>query len=91
LKGDAFGKEVSFALFEKFAQIVNSQIKYNKNGDINAIPIVGYHAISRGNLDFTHPELFDLEMKYLYDNGFKVITLEDLGYDEKQERFYIKK
>ncbi|HJU58367.1 MAG TPA: polysaccharide deacetylase family protein [Nitrososphaeraceae archaeon] len=90
LKGDAFGKEVSFALFEKFVQIVNSQTKYNKNGDINAIPIVGYHAISRGNVDFTHPELFDLEMKYLYDNGFKVITLEDLGYDEKQERFYIK-
>lgn len=90
LKGDAFGKEVSFALFEKFAQIVNSQTKYNKNGEINAIPIVGYHAISRGNVDFTHPELFDLEMKYLYDNGFKVITLDDLGYDEKQERFYIK-
>lgn len=90
LKGDAFGKEVSFALFEKFAQIVNSQTKYNKNEEINAIPIVGYHAISRGNVDFTHPELFDLEMKYLYDNGFKVITLDDLGYDENQERFYIK-
>jgi hypothetical protein len=29
-------------------------------------------------------------MKYLYDNGFKVITLDDLGYDENQERFYIK-
>jgi hypothetical protein len=29
-------------------------------------------------------------MQYLSDNGFKVITLDDLGYDKSQERFYIK-
>jgi hypothetical protein len=28
-------------------------------------------------------------MKYLYDNGFNVITLVDLGYDDYQERFYV--
>ena len=38
----------------------------------------------------TSPELFYLEMQYLYDNGFKVITIDDLGYDKSQERFYIK-
>ena len=88
--GDEFVNEVLFALFEKFAKIVDSQTKFNKNGEINAIPIIGYHAISRGNIDFTPPELFDLEMKYLYDNGFQVITLSDLGYDENKEHFYIK-
>jgi peptidoglycan/xylan/chitin deacetylase (PgdA/CDA1 family) len=87
--GDEFGYEPLFLLFEKFAKIVDSQTKFNKNGEINVIPIIGYHAISRGNIDFTPPELFDLEMKYLYDNGFKVITLNDLKYDENQERFYI--
>jgi hypothetical protein len=29
-------------------------------------------------------------MEYLYDNGFKVITIDDLGYDKYQERFYVK-
>ena len=29
-------------------------------------------------------------MEYLYDNGFKVITLDDLEYDKNQERFYLK-
>jgi len=28
-------------------------------------------------------------MKYLYENGYNVITVSDLGYDENQERFYI--
>jgi len=29
-------------------------------------------------------------MQYLYDNGFKVITINDLGYDKDQDRFYVK-
>jgi hypothetical protein len=29
-------------------------------------------------------------MEYLHENNFKVITLADLGYNENQERFYIK-
>lgn len=29
-------------------------------------------------------------MKYLHDNGFRVITLSDLGYDENSNSFYIK-
>jgi hypothetical protein len=33
--------------------------------------------------------LFDAEMKYLYDNGFKVITMADLGYDENSKNLYI--
>ena len=38
----------------------------------------------------TSIELFDKEMKYLYDNGFKILKLTDLGYDEKEHHFYIK-
>jgi hypothetical protein len=29
-------------------------------------------------------------MEYLYENGYNIITLSDLVYDENQERFYIK-
>ena len=29
-------------------------------------------------------------MEYLHDNGFKVITIDDLGYDKTHERFYVK-
>jgi hypothetical protein len=34
--------------------------------------------------------LFDKEMKYLHDNGFKVLTMADLGYDENNKNLYIK-
>jgi hypothetical protein len=30
-------------------------------------------------------------MKYLHDNGVKVITMSDLGYDENSRSLYIKK
>ena len=38
----------------------------------------------------TDVNLFDAEMKYLYDNGFKVLTMSDLGYDENSKYLYIK-
>ena len=88
---DPHGKEVSYILFEKFVEVVNSQTAFNKQGEINAIPIIGYHEIATDDELDTSPELFEQEMKYLYENDYKVITLADLGYDESQERFYIKK
>jgi len=87
---DPHGKKVSKAVLEKFIEVVNSQTKFNKNGKINAIPIIGYHKIDTGKDYYTSPELFEQEMEYLHDNGFKVITLGDLGYDENQQHFYIK-
>jgi hypothetical protein len=87
---DPHGIDVSYLLYKKFVEVVNSQIKFNKPGNINAIPIVGYHEVTKDAEDATSPELFYLEMQYLFDNGFKVITLDDLGYDKSQERFYIK-
>src|SRR5215211_645546 len=89
-KKDPHGKKVSKAVLEKFIEVVNSQNKFNKNGEINAIPIVGYHKIDTGKDYYTSQELFEQEMEYLHDNGFKVITLGDLGYDDNQERFYVK-
>jgi hypothetical protein len=33
--------------------------------------------------------LFDAEMKYLYDNGFTVLTMADLGYDGNIHQLHI--
>jgi hypothetical protein len=38
----------------------------------------------------TTVDLFDQEMKYLHDDGFKVLTINQLGYDTTNNSFYIK-
>ena len=79
-------------IFQKFIQEVNSQAAYNnKTGFTNAIPIVAYHSIddSKGPSS-TNIGLFALEMKYLHDNGFKVIPMSDLSYDENTNYMYIR-
>jgi peptidoglycan/xylan/chitin deacetylase (PgdA/CDA1 family) len=87
---DPHGEKVNEAMLEQFIKILERQTEFNKNEEINAIPIVAYHRLDT-NKDFdTSPELFEQEMQYLYENGYNVITLSDLGYDENQERFYIK-
>jgi len=89
-KEDPHGGFISSKLFEKFVEIVESQKVFNQHGEINAIPIIGYHEISKEKSVYTSEELFEAEMNYLYKNGFKVITLDDLEYDDDKERFYIK-
>jgi hypothetical protein len=34
--------------------------------------------------------IFASEMKYLYENGFMIITVKDLGHDEMSNRLYVK-
>jgi hypothetical protein len=76
--------------FEEFVKEVNSQDDFSIGGNIKAIPIVAYHDfrgrgftdISSGDDDvYTDAKLFKAEMKYLYENGFKVTTMADLGYE----------
>jgi hypothetical protein len=80
--------------FEEFVKVVNSQDNFNnnnENGIINAIPIIAYHDLDYGERipGSTDVNLFDAEMKYLYDNGFTVLTMADLGYDENTNQLYI--
>jgi peptidoglycan/xylan/chitin deacetylase (PgdA/CDA1 family) len=79
-------------IFERFVQEVNSQQIYNRNGLINAIPIIAYHDTDNDkDEDSTDIALFDSEMKYLHDNGFKVITMSELGYNENSKDLYVMK
>ncbi len=84
-------------MLQKFIVDVNSQLQYNKNGIINAIPIVIYHnfvtypdvSYSKDAADTT-VNLFDQEMKYLHDNGFKVLTMNHIGYDSTNNALNIR-
>ena len=83
----------STAIFNKFVDFVDSQFKYNdnKNGIINAIPLIAYHSIDNDRTSSsTDIDLFSAEMKYLYDNGFKVLTMHNIGYDQNNNHLYVK-
>ena len=96
---DAERKENSYSdpqMLDRFIEVVNSQSTYNTDGIIDAIPIVIWHRIDNsGEGDpesyATTIDLFEKEIKYLHDNGFKVLTMADLGYDENSNYLYIKR
>ena len=78
-------------IFQIFVQEVNSQIPYNnKNNRIYAIPIVAYHSIGKNSPHSTDLGLFAEEMKYLHDNNFRVLTMNDLGFDKNNYYIYVK-
>jgi peptidoglycan/xylan/chitin deacetylase (PgdA/CDA1 family) len=79
-------------MYQEFVNVVNSQENFNGDGIIRAIPIIAYHDLDYGyrTPDSTSVNLFDAEMKYLYDNGFTVLTMADLGYDENIHQLYIR-
>lgn len=99
----AMYRDNSTMIFNAFVEAINSQTQYNTNGTINAIPIIVYHNVDYKNstnssnvspewLDSTiDVNLFEQEMKYLYDNGFQVLTMSDLGYNQTSSSLYIKK
>jgi hypothetical protein len=77
-------------ILQKFVEIVNSQNQFNKNGQIRAIPIIAYHTIDdSGGSSSTDVNEFAQEMKYLHDNGFRVITMSSLAYDPNSNFMYL--
>jgi len=82
--------------FQEFVQRVNSQIRYNTNGKINAIPIITYHNLTNSMQDYNNMtstitvDLFAQQMKYLHDNGFRVLLLNQLSYDPNNKVFVLK-
>ncbi|HEV2876153.1 MAG TPA: hypothetical protein VGW09_02640 [Nitrososphaeraceae archaeon] len=82
-----------FQTLQMFIKVMNSSINYNTaEGITNAIPIIIYHSIDNTGRNYsTNIDLFELEMRYLHDNGFTVLNMADLGYDENTNYLYIKK
>lgn len=75
----------------------NNSNNYATDG-IDAVPIITYHDIKNGTVPFEKGKLplttdlnqFKQEMKYLRDNGFTIITLQDIGYNPVTKYLYIK-
>ena len=81
----------STKMFSDFVKIVNSQSTYNHGGKLNATPLIIFHNITfTTNRPYnTNVGLFDQLMKYLYENHFKVLTYEQLGYNTDANTFYL--
>jgi peptidoglycan/xylan/chitin deacetylase (PgdA/CDA1 family) len=84
-------------MYNQFVNEVNLQSQYNKNGCINAIPIVVYHDfivdnnhVYQPNQSYTDAGLFSAEMKYLHDNGFLVLKMSNLGFNPINNYLYVK-
>jgi len=92
----------STRILDIFVEIMNYQTQFNSNGTMTAIPIVVFHNIDYNNNNSSNStprwiqdsttdiDLFDREMKHLHDNGFKVLTMSDLGYNQTSNKLYIK-
>ena len=79
-------------MLNRFIQVVSGEDKYNRPGQpVDAIPIVVYHRIDNSRAPYsTTVSLFTAEMKYLHDNGFKVVNMADLVYVNATNSFYLK-
>ena len=84
-------------MLRQFVHEVNIESNYNKNGCIKAIPIVVYHDFVVDShhrylpdKSITDASLFSAEMKYLHDNGFIVLKMSDIGYNQSNNYLYIK-
>jgi len=70
-------------MLQRFIKVVNSQSKYNTHDEFNAVPILIWHKIDNTLEEYsTSIGLFEAEMRYLYENGFIVLTMADLVYDD---------
>lgn len=73
-------------MFEQFIEIVEGQTKYNTENSINAIPILIYHSVDYSGDDYSiNPDLFEKEMEYLFENGYKIFQMKDIVYNNEEE------
>jgi len=100
-KKDSFNNST---IYSDFINTVNSQTKYNNGnssgggaggsnkGTLNAISLITFHnVLPLGSKPYTtNVAMFDQMMKYLHDNGFRVMNMSNLGYDAKNNVLYIK-
>ena len=88
------------SIFSDFVTILNSQSNYNKangitslSGIVNnaAVPLITFHNVRPvNNVPYTtNVGVFAELMKYLHDNGYKVLDMANLRYDTKGNTLHI--
>jgi peptidoglycan/xylan/chitin deacetylase (PgdA/CDA1 family) len=104
IRGWSHDSERAFNLFSdqymlhRFMEVVDGQEEYNNkdidSSRVSAIPIIIWHNIANNVKDdpytTTSIDLFESEIKYLSDNGFTVLKMSDLEYDEGSNALKIK-
>lgn len=88
---DAFirnGNMTGQQLLDSFIETVNTG-EVDVDGNIVEIPIIMYHRINEGG---TSPSasLFEAEMQYLRDNGFRTLGMDDITYDPQGKKFRLR-
>ena len=88
------------SIFSDFVTILNSQSNYNKANGITslsgivtnaAVPLITFHNVRPvNNVPYTtNVGVFAELMKYLHDNGYKVLDMANLRYDIKDNTLLI--
>jgi peptidoglycan/xylan/chitin deacetylase (PgdA/CDA1 family) len=88
------------SIFSDFVTILNSQSNYNKANGITslsgivanaAVPLITFHNVCPvNNVPYTtNVGVFAELMKYLHDNGYKVLDMTNLRYDTKANTLHI--
>jgi len=80
-------------MLNRFIQVVSGQEKYNNipGQPADAIPIIVYHRIDNNRAPYsTMLSLFIEEMKYLHNNGYKVINMANLAYNNRTNSFLLR-
>ena len=89
LSHEAYKKSGGYSddeMFEQFIEIVESQTKYNIENSIRAIPILIYHSVDYSRDDYSiNSDLFEKELNYLFKNGYKILQMKDIIYDNEEE------
>lgn len=78
-------------IFDEFVKVVSRQQDFNNsNQSVIAIPIIIYHNINNTKSQYTTTtDLFQKEIKYLHDNGFRALTMSNLKFDNNSKYLYI--
>ena len=58
-------------------------------GNLVKVPIIVYHRVGEGGVSVSQ-SLLDREMKYLKNNGFTTLTMDDIEYNPTTNRFQSK-
>jgi peptidoglycan/xylan/chitin deacetylase (PgdA/CDA1 family) len=88
------------SIFSDFVTILNSQSSYNKANGITslsgmvtnaAVPLITFHNVRPvNNVPYTtNVGVFAELMKYLHDNGYKVLDMANLRYDTKANTLHL--
>ena len=74
-------------IYQGFVKAVNTG-QVDAQGNLVKVPIIVYHRVGEGGNSVSQ-SLLDREMKYLKNNGFTTLTMDDIEYNPTTNRFQL--